>query len=52
MVLSYFKQGQNDKALEEYRQALRIDPEYADAYYNMALLYHQKMDLREAVAIL
>ena len=36
-------------ALEHYREALRIHPNYADAHYNMALLYQSRRDVMGAL---
>jgi tetratricopeptide (TPR) repeat protein len=47
--ITYFKQNQYDKAFEEYKKALKIDPYMADAYYNLALLYQRKGNLKAAI---
>ena len=41
--------GKLDKAQEEFIKALEIDPEYADAHYNLGLLFHRQGELDEAV---
>jgi tetratricopeptide (TPR) repeat protein len=43
------KAGQTDRAIDEYVQALRIDPIFNEAHYNLALLYLQKADYNSAV---
>jgi tetratricopeptide (TPR) repeat protein len=43
------KAGQADLAIEEYLKALRIDPIFHEAHYNLALLYIQKADYVSAV---
>ncbi len=40
---SYYKSSKFDKALEALNQAIVYDPDYAKAYYTMALVY-KKMD--------
>lgn len=46
----YHRKGQFDKAIAEYREALRIDPSNNWGHYNLALLYHDKGQLDEAIA--
>jgi tetratricopeptide (TPR) repeat protein len=41
--------GQKDRALEQYTNALRIDPLLHEAHYNLALLYLGKNDYVSAV---
>lgn len=37
------KSGQRDKAIESYKRAIELDPNYAEAHYNLGLAYyHQK----------
>jgi tetratricopeptide (TPR) repeat protein len=43
------KNGQNDRAIEEYIEALRYDPIFNEAHYNLALLYLGKGDLGSAL---
>jgi tetratricopeptide (TPR) repeat protein len=43
------KTGQTDPAIEEYMQALRIDPIFHEAHYNLAMLYVQKADYASAL---
>ena len=38
-----------DAAIHNYKQALIIKPDYADAYYNMANVFKVKGDLEEAI---
>ena len=35
----YRSQGRNTEAIEEYKQAIRIDPDYADAYLALGFAY-------------
>jgi tetratricopeptide (TPR) repeat protein len=34
-----------DQAIAEYEQAVKLRPDYADAYYNLGLSYHTKAKL-------
>jgi tetratricopeptide (TPR) repeat protein len=43
------KADQTDRAIDEYVQALRIDPIFNEAHYNVALLYLQKSDYNSAL---
>ena len=37
------KNGQRDKAIESYKRAIELDPNYAEGHYNLGLAYyHQK----------
>lgn len=37
------KSGQRDKAIESYKRAIELDPNYAEGHYNLGLAYyHQK----------
>ena len=38
-----------DAAIDSYQQALRIKPDYADAYYNMGIALKNKGDLEAAI---
>ncbi|AXE61829.1 tetratricopeptide repeat protein [Candidatus Thioglobus sp. NP1] len=38
-----------DAAITSYREALRIKPDYADAYYNMGIAFKDKGDLESAI---
>ncbi|QNP42005.1 tetratricopeptide repeat protein [Lysobacter solisilvae (ex Woo and Kim 2020)] len=38
-----------DEAIAEYENALRVDPELADAHYNLALLYEEQGEARQAL---
>lgn len=49
--IDYYKIGQYDEAIECFRTAIRIDPNYIDAYYNLGsvLEYLQQYDAALAV---
>ena len=38
----YYNKGQYDKAISDCNKAIRINPKFADAYYNRALAYDRK----------
>ncbi|MDR1467911.1 MAG: tetratricopeptide repeat protein, partial [Spirochaetaceae bacterium] len=42
--------GENDKAIADYNQALRINPNYAEVYYNRGYAYAMKKDYARARA--
>jgi type IV pilus assembly protein PilF len=45
LAVGYYQQGQMNVALDELKQALQVDPDFADAYSVRALVY---MDMGEA----
>ncbi len=45
---AYRKQGNPEKAIEQYRQAVSSDPSFAAAYYGMGLAYMGMKNLDEA----
>ena len=48
LAMGYFAQGQTTVALDEVKQALAIDPNYADAYNARGLIYMRLNDMRFA----
>ena len=48
LATAYFQQGQTPVALDEIKQALAIDPSYADAYNLRGLVYLRLNDLAQA----
>ena len=44
----YKQGGQYDRALEDFNQAIVLDPTYLPAYYQRALLYRQRGDFERA----
>lgn len=48
LAIGYYEQGQLNTALDEIKQALQIDPDYADAYGLRALAYMEMGESRLA----
>jgi len=47
--IAYTKKGNYDKAIELFEKAISINPEYADAYFNMGLAYDYKGNYDKAI---
>ena len=45
----YDERGDYDRALRHYQEAVRLHPSYADAHYNLALLFQGSGHVMEAV---
>lgn len=41
--------GNNDRAMSCYDEAIRLDPKYADAYYNRGVIHFERNELPEAI---
>ena len=48
--IAYYDQGEFDEAIEEFTEAIELDPEYAIAYYNRGWAYDEKGEYDEAIA--
>jgi len=46
----YFRHGEYQKAIEEFKTAIELMPNYGDAYHNLANVYRQIGDSEEAIA--
>jgi tetratricopeptide (TPR) repeat protein len=46
---TYYKSGKYEEAIESYKQAIRIDPDYAMAHYNLGLAYVESGKYKEAI---
>ena len=47
--MAYGKKGDFDKAIADYTEAIRLDPKYAEAYYNRGCSYGKKGDHDKAI---
>jgi tetratricopeptide (TPR) repeat protein len=47
--LAYFDQGEYDKAIIDFTQAIGLNGDYADGYYNRGLVYQKKGEYGKAV---
>ena len=45
----YVKSGRYPEATEEFKEAIRIKPDYADAHFNLGLAYRKLGKYREAI---
>lgn len=45
----YFRRGDYKKAIEEFKQAIKIKPNYGDAYHNLANAYFKAGDAEMAI---
>lgn len=46
--LVYQNEQQYDKAIEEYDQAIKLYPKFAEAYYNRGNIYYEKKEYKQA----
>ena len=46
--LAYYDKGDDDRAIAEYNEAIRLDPKFAQAYSSRGLAYDHKGDLGHA----
>ena len=42
--------GQTDKTIQAYRAAIKINPRYAEAYFNMSTSYQELRDFDRSIA--
>lgn len=47
--IGYFYSLKFDDALREYREAVRLKPDFIEAYYNMGLVYKEKKQYEESL---
>ena len=47
--IAYDEKGEFDKAIEDYKKAIELNPEYADAYNNRGLAYYGKDESDRAI---
>ena len=48
--LEYGRQGDSDKAIEEFSKAITLNPTSAEAYYDRAFVYYKNGNLKESVS--
>ena len=48
--LEYSKKKDYDNAIADYNQAIKLNPNYVDAYYNRGVAYSEKGDYNSAIA--
>src|SRR6185503_12769589 len=48
--LAYYDKGDDDRAIADYNEAIRLDPKYAQALFNRGNAYYQKGDDDRAIA--
>jgi tetratricopeptide (TPR) repeat protein len=48
--IDYRQEGDNDRAIAEYDEAIRLDPDYTNAYTNRGNVWHDKGDYDRAIA--
>jgi tetratricopeptide (TPR) repeat protein len=46
----YYRRGENRKAINCYRRAIKLEPTFADAYYNLGLAYENVQERGRARA--
>lgn len=49
--IDYFKCGQYDEAVTAFRQAIELDPNYIDSYYNLGLVLEYLQQYEAALAV-
>ena len=47
---AYRNNGEYDKAITDYTEAIRLDPKYATAYNNRGIAYRHRGDTQKAQA--
>jgi tetratricopeptide (TPR) repeat protein len=47
---AYFSKGDNDRALADFNQAIKLQPDFTFAYFNRAAVYFTKQDYDRALA--
>ncbi len=45
----YSRRGDNEKAMEEFKKAITINPRYGDAFHNLAITYQNMKKFDEAI---
>lgn len=47
----YAQEGNLEGAIQEFKKAVELKPDYADAYHNLANTYYHKGDLQQAIKL-
>jgi len=47
---AYFNEEEYDKAISDYNQAIKIDPDFAKAYYSRGIVYYKKKEYDKAIS--
>jgi tetratricopeptide (TPR) repeat protein len=47
--IGYFYRGNFDLAMREYREAVRLKPDFIEAYYNMGLIHKARKEYKDAI---
>jgi tetratricopeptide (TPR) repeat protein len=48
--IAFYKEGEQDKAIESYSKAIEIDPKYTDAYFSRGLAWDNAGKIENAIA--
>ena len=48
--VGYLEKGEYDRAVSQFNRAVKIDPGYADAYYNRGLAFYRKGEYDRAIS--
>lgn len=49
--IGYFYRGNFDEAMREYREALRLKPDYIEVYYNIGLIHKARKEHNESITM-
>src|SRR5574344_508456 len=49
--IDFYKEGNYDAAVNSFREAIRIDPSYIDAYYNLGSVLEYQQQYEAALAV-
>ena len=52
LAQQYKKIGEVDRAFEEYSKVIELSPDYSWAYYNIAQIYWERNDAKNAILML